>query len=75
MAQNDRLLKIAQRLAEKVGLTDETKNKEQAGLIMVSLIKDLNTVSIVRELTKENANDADLGKLIRVLITNDMKQV
>ena len=73
MAQNDRLLKIAQRLAEKVGLTDETKNKEQAGLIMVSLIKDLNTISIVRELEKENSNDADLGKLVRVLISNNEK--
>ncbi len=73
MSQNDRLLKIAQRLAEKVGLTDETKNKEQAGLIMVSLIKDLNTISIVRELEKENSNDADLGKLVRVLISNEAK--
>ena len=73
MSQNDRLLKIAQRLAEKVGLTDETKNKEQAGLIMVSLIKDLNTIAIVRELEKENSNDADLGKLVRVLISNEVK--
>tara|TARA_R110001632_G_scaffold40847_1_gene102501 strand:- start:287 stop:508 length:222 start_codon:yes stop_codon:yes gene_type:complete len=73
MSQNDRLLKLAQRLAEKVGLTDETKNKEQAGLIMVSLIKDLNTISIVRELEKENSNDADLGKLVRVLISNNKK--
>jgi len=73
MSQNDRLLKLAQRLAEKVGLTDETKNKEQAGLIMVSLIKDLNTISIVRELEKENSNDADLGKLVRVLISNEVK--
>ena len=73
MSQNDRLLKLAQRLAEKVGLTDETKNKEQAGLIMVSLIKDLNTIAIVRELEKENSNDADLGKLVRVLISNEVK--
>lgn len=73
MSQNNRLLKLAQRLAEKVGLTDETKNKEQAGLIMVSLIKDLNTISIVRELEKENSNDADLGKLVRVLISNEVK--
>ena len=73
MSQNDRLLKLAQRLAEKVGLTDETNNKEQAGLIMVSLIKDLNTIAIVRELEKENSNDADLGKLVRVLISNEVK--
>lgn len=74
MAKNDRLLKLAQKLSEKVGLTDMIDNKEQAGLVMVDIMKDLDTMTLVRELVKENGNDSDLGNLVRVLISSSMKK-
>lgn len=74
MAKNDRLLRLAQKLSEKVGLTDMIENKEQAGLVMVDIMKDLDTMTLVRELVKENGNDSELGNLVRVLISSSMKK-
>jgi hypothetical protein len=74
MSQNSRLLKIAQKIAVEVGI-DKQLNVEpkQAGLVMVSIIEDIDLVHQVRIALKEEKSNEQIGELVRDILAKQKR--
>lgn len=69
MSQQNRILKHCQRIAQTLGLTENTKGDvHKAGAILLDIMKDLDTLREIRKAQVEKPNDADLGKEVRILL-------
>ena len=69
MSQQNRILKHCQRIAQTLGLTENTQGDvHKAGAILLDIMKDLDTLREIRKAQKENPNDADLGKEVKLLL-------
>ena len=74
MSQNSRLLKIAQKIAVEVGI-DKQLNAEpkQAGLVMASIIEDIDLVHQIRIALKEEKNNEQIGELVRDILAKQKR--
>ena len=69
MSQQNRILKHCQRLSVELGLDSNTKGDvHKSGAIFNEIMIELDIVREVRRLIKENPNDADLGKEVKLLL-------
>ena len=74
MSQNSRLLKIAQKIAVEVGI-DKQLNAEpkQAGLVMASIIEDIDLVHQIRMALKEDKSNEQIGELVRDILAKQKR--
>ena len=69
MSQQNRILKHCQRIAQTLGLTENTNGDvHKAGAILLDIMEDLDTLREIRQAQEQKPNDADLGKEVRVLL-------
>ena len=69
MSQQNRILKHCQRIAQTLGLDENTKGDvHKAGALLLDIMKDLDTLREIRQAQTENPNNADLGKEVRILL-------
>ena len=69
MSQQNRILKHCQRIAQTLGLTENTQGDvHKAGAILLDIMKDLDTLREIRKAQVEKPNDSDLGKEVRILL-------
>jgi len=69
MSQQNRILKHCQRIAQTLGLTENTQGDvHKAGAILLDIMKDLDTLREIRQAQEQKPNDADLGKEVRILL-------
>jgi len=69
MSQQNRILKHCQRIAQTLGLAENTKGDvHKAGAILLDIMKDLDTLREIRKAQTENPNDADLGREVKLLL-------
>ena len=69
MSQQNRILKHCQRIAQTLGLTENTNGDvHKAGAILLDIMEDLDTLREIRKAQEQKPNDADLGKEVRILL-------
>lgn len=81
MSQNSRLLKIAQKIAVKVGIDKELNVEPQdAAKVMASIIEDIDLVHQVRYAIQEESpdssllsRDSELGALVRGILAKQKR--